>query len=144
MSMVQLRGTGPAVGLVARDSERMLAFYRDFLALPVDQEVDIPEAGLHVWFFAVGNGFVKLLHMIPTPDRANVGGGRHTATGLRYLTLEITDLDDLLAGLDAAGGQLIGEVREFESSRNAVTEDPEGNTLEFIEYRSESDSELRG
>jgi catechol 2,3-dioxygenase-like lactoylglutathione lyase family enzyme len=124
-----------SVGIVARDADRLVAFYRDFLGLPLDHEVDAPD-GAHLWFFQVGTGEVKIVRPAATPDAANPSGGIRGATGIRYFTIRVADLDPVVNGIDAAGGRLSGgRVIEFGGSRLAICYDPEGNTVELAERR---------
>ena len=54
------------VGIVVRDPEKCLPFYRDALGLKFLFDFDLP-TGSHMWQFAVGECVVKLVTHKPTP-----------------------------------------------------------------------------
>jgi predicted enzyme related to lactoylglutathione lyase len=60
------------------------------------------------------------------------------ATGIRYLSAWVTDLDGVIGRATARGGRLLhGPVELGPGARLAVLADPDGNTIEVIEERAE-------
>jgi hypothetical protein len=56
-----------------------------------------------------------------------------SVTGIRYLTMFVTDLDDVLERCTARAGTVVVEPFEFEpGTRIAIITDPDGNTMEVI------------
>jgi catechol 2,3-dioxygenase-like lactoylglutathione lyase family enzyme len=125
---VQLVGEGPEIGIVVRDPEVMLAFYRDFLGLEVDREMEFP--GIRLWWLRCGGGFVKLAHPASPPDVANPPG---QATGLRYLTLVVDNVEEVADAVEAAGGKMLHSSK-LEQLTMAMFEDPEGNRVELVRW----------
>lgn len=127
--------TGEAldIGITARDPEKMLDFYRDFLGLEHARTTEVEALGLRIHMLRVGKSFLKLVEVSSTPAEANPPGGLRDATGLRYITINVASIDEAIEGVDAAGGRLAEPVNELGPIRLAFVEDPEGNTLELIE-----------
>jgi predicted enzyme related to lactoylglutathione lyase len=76
---------------------------------------------------------VKLLQFKEAPTAANPPG-EVTATGYRYMSLFVSNLDDLVAGVVQFGGTVALPVTEFQpGSRFAFVEDPEGNRIELLD-----------
>jgi len=119
------------VGLVVRDIETMLPFYRDFLALPIERELEFP--GIRLWCLSTGAGVVKLVSQEQGPDDANPPGGLYAATGLRYLTLEVDDPLEMAARAETAGGKVHSQA-EMSELTFAIVEDPEGNHVELLRW----------
>jgi catechol 2,3-dioxygenase-like lactoylglutathione lyase family enzyme len=115
---------GLEVGVVIRDPERMLAFYRDYLGLPLEKEVTFP--GVHLYFLQFGDAYVKLVHLDHPPEDANPPGGMRSATGLRYVELEIHNVHEIAEHVAEGGGKLV-RLQEVDILTMALLEDPEGN-----------------
>jgi catechol 2,3-dioxygenase-like lactoylglutathione lyase family enzyme len=130
---VSLSGRGADVGITVRDPGPMVAFYGDFLGLPLAKKLDWPAVGAQVWFYAIGDGHLKLLAFTDPPGPSNPPGGNRGATGYRYLALEVDDVAAVLDGLEGAGGRVQRPVAEHGDSRVVFVEDPEGNTIEFVQ-----------
>src|SRR5215216_4403464 len=94
------------VGLTARDPEKLVAFYRDFLGFPLTDERHFPAHGAHKWFFDVGVGHLWVLGFDKVPAAANPRGGNTSATGIRYMALYVEDVREAIVGLEAAGGRI--------------------------------------
>jgi predicted enzyme related to lactoylglutathione lyase len=86
-----------------------------------------------MWRFAAGGSVVKLLEQVPTPAEANPAGDI-PATGLRYLSLFVSNLDELVAECEAYGCVIALPVTEFQpGAKFAFVEDPEGNRIELLD-----------
>ena len=119
------------IGIVVRDAEKSLAFYRDVLGLPYLGDLEFP--GAHMWRFGAGGSVVKLLEMDPAPVGANPPGDV-VSTGLRYLSLYVSNIDELVAECEAAGCTIAIGVTEFQpGTKFAMIEDPEGNRIELLD-----------
>ena len=125
------------LGLVVRDIDAVLPFYRDTVGLPV--AMDFPLPGSHMWQLAVGDCMLKLVTHDSTPDAANPPGGSRGGTGLRYFTIGTDDIDAAVAKCEAAGAPIPLPVTALMPGiRIAMVEDPEGNVLEFLETKPRS------
>ena len=121
------------VGIVPRDLETSLTFYRDVLGLPYTGTRPALE-GRTLHLFALGDVVVKLLES-PTPPRATAGAGPYAErTGIRWVTLDVTDLDAVIARCDAARATIqMPLVTIRPGVRVAIVEDPDGNAFELVE-----------
>jgi catechol 2,3-dioxygenase-like lactoylglutathione lyase family enzyme len=126
--------TRPALdlGVVTADAERALGFYRDTLGLVPDGEVRFPGLGV-VHRLRCGESTVKLLALDAPPAARAPGGGFGAATGFRYCTLHVANLDALVAACRARGHAVPVDVRTLRPGvRVAMVEDPDGNTVELM------------
>lgn len=120
------------VGMVARNVEAMLDFYTNTLGLKLQHAMDIPSIGkLHS--FALGSNAVKILVPEAVPSHQDQPGMPWQATGIRYWTVVVEGLDDLVQTCASGGGQLMGDINQLGNVRFAMVNDPDGNCLEFIE-----------
>jgi predicted enzyme related to lactoylglutathione lyase len=123
------------LGIVVRDIDACLPFYRDVLGLPLLFDFDLP-GGSHMWQLKVGPGVVKLVTHAPTPAAANPPGGSRGGTGLRYWTITVDDIDAAIAPCEAAGAPIPMRITQLMPGiRIAMVEDPEGNVVELLEQR---------
>jgi predicted enzyme related to lactoylglutathione lyase len=121
------------IGIVVRDIDATLPFYRDTLGLKLAIDFDLP-GGSHMWQFRAGPCQVKLVTHKNTPAQANPPGGSNGGTGLRYLTINVDDIDAAVAACEAAGANIPLPILELMPGiRIAMVEDPEGNTIEFLQ-----------
>ncbi|MBW8826424.1 MAG: VOC family protein [Acidobacteria bacterium] len=121
------------VGLTARDPEKLVAFYRDFLGFPLTDERHFPSRGAHTWTFAVGVGHIKLAGFDKVPEAVNPRGGNTSATGIRYMAIYVEDVRGAVVGVEEAGGRVQMPPTSFGDSLVAFIEDPEGNTIELLQ-----------
>ena len=132
---VQLAKQAIDLGVVIRDSEASLRFYRDTLGF--DHVADIPMplgGGGTMHRLQCGETVVKLVKFDDVPAASNPAGGLSTATGLRYFTMIVHNLDEMMSACGAAGYKVVVSTRE---ARPGVTigmvEDPDGNWVEFVQ-----------
>ena len=123
------------IGIVVRDIDACLPFYRDVIGLkPI---ADFPVGSSHMWQLACGNCVVKLVTHEPTPEAANPPGGTKGGTGLRYWTMGVDDIDAAVATCEAAGASIpLPVLQLMPGIRIAMIEDPEGNVVEFLENKT--------
>lgn len=123
------------LGIVIRDSEASLRFYRDTLGFEHVADMPMPLGGggtMHR--LNCGNTLVKLVKFDKVPEAANPGGGIVGASGYRYFTMIISNLDEVLQACADGGYKIVISKRE---ARPGVTigmvEDPDGNWVEFVQ-----------
>jgi predicted enzyme related to lactoylglutathione lyase len=109
----------------------MLAFYRDYLGLSIDRELEQP-AG-HLWWLRCGGGIVKLVHLVDTPDTANPAGGMREATGFRFLTLVVSNVEEMTARAEESGARVLF-TKKTDQLVMVMLEDPEGNQVELVDW----------
>ncbi len=130
---LELTKPGIDLGIVISDSERSLAFYRDVLGLEHIMDMPMPIGGggtMHR--MACGDSTLKLVAFDDTPP-PGVPGGMTGATGIRYVTLSVANLDEVVADCEAAGVTIVVPVTEIRPGVSiAMVEDPDGNWVEFL------------
>lgn len=122
------------VGIVTNDREGALSFWNGLFGFPIEGEVSFP--GLTIVRLKVGTAILRLC--IPDADvaqKANAGAF-DAETGLRYLTLAVNNLDELVAAARAAGFPIPFEPREIRPGTRAVqVQDGQGVTVELMETK---------
>lgn len=121
---------GVDIGLLVKDAQACLSFYRDTLGFEYIGQVEVPQGVLHRLRW--GSSDLKLLQ--PTRSLAAGPLGHRTQLGFRYITLVINDLASAHRELTAAGVPFSGPPQEIRPGvRVAFMQDPEGNTVELQE-----------
>ena len=123
------------LGIVTTNGEAMLAFYRDVLGFEHEGDIAMEHVGIKVmhrlWF---GNSLIKLV--VPVKDSAlpAAPGGIPGATGYRYWTMTIHNLNEVLSAVQAAGQKIVRPRTEVRPGVViGMVEDPDGNWVEFIQ-----------
>lgn len=131
---VELAKAGVDLGIVISDSERSLAFYCGLLGLEHVADMPMPIGGggtMHR--VQCGDSLLKLIALTDTPPAAP-GGGIPGALGFRYLTLIVSNLDEIAEQSTEAGVTVAVPVTTIrEGVRIMIVEDPDGNWVEFVE-----------
>jgi catechol 2,3-dioxygenase-like lactoylglutathione lyase family enzyme len=97
----------------------------------------VPTVTTNVGRQAYGIGLVKLVRFDDLSDASNPGGGLGSATGLRYLTILVANLNEVMAECEAAGVKVLTPVHEIRPGAIiGIVEDPDGNVVEFLTYAS--------
>ena len=130
---VQLGKDSVDLGIVVRDGEASLRFYRDTLGL--EHVADTPMGGgATMHRLMCGTSMIKLVEYPQAPEAANPVGGINAASGYRYWTITVTNLDELARSCEEAGYRLAVAPRELRPGvRIAMVEDPDGNWVELLE-----------
>jgi catechol 2,3-dioxygenase-like lactoylglutathione lyase family enzyme len=134
------------IGIAVRDLPRMVAFYVDVLGCTKVSEVDVPaeksranglspDSATVVRVQTPYGERIKLL-TTKTMDAGPQGQWLLARAGLSYLTFIVRDLDRWCARLKAKGVALASDapVENRPGLRVQFFTDPEGNTLELVEY----------
>jgi catechol 2,3-dioxygenase-like lactoylglutathione lyase family enzyme len=130
---VQLTKDAIDLGIVIRDSEASLRFYRDTLGLEHVTDMEMP-GGATMHRLNCGTTLVKLVKLAEVPAAANPPGGIGGGTGIRYFTLSVSNLADVLAACGDAGYKVVWKEREIRPGvRVGMVEDPDGNWVEFLQ-----------
>ena len=130
---VQLAKDSIDLGIVVRDKDAALRFYRDTLGLPQIGEQPVGNGGVMVRL-ACGNSHIKIWTGTAPALTAAPGGPNGGATGNRYWTIHIKNLKAMVARCKAAGYELPWDIREIRPGVSvAMVVDPDGNWVELLE-----------
>jgi catechol 2,3-dioxygenase-like lactoylglutathione lyase family enzyme len=120
-------------GIVPVDLSASVAFYRDVLGLPYQGTRPALE-GRTLHLFAAGDSALKLLETPEAPSGRAPRGPFAGATGIRWLTLDVDDLDAIVQRCVTAGINLqLPPTALRPGLRVAIAEDPDGNAIELVE-----------
>ena len=121
------------LGINTNNGPAMLAFYRDLLGLKYMGEMAMPGGGV-MHRMMCGDSMIKLRVMPDTPPlHPAAPGGIQSAAGLRYWTMTISNLTELVQACADAGTPVVVPEREFRPGvRIAIVTDPDGNWVEFL------------
>jgi methylmalonyl-CoA epimerase len=96
------------VGVVVRDMERAMRFYRDTLGLPVFEMQTIEEQGVKAALLSIGDSEIELLEPIVTDN----GVARYLESrgeGLHHVCFQVDDIERDLAALKEKQVELIDQ-----------------------------------
>ena len=130
---VSLKKQAIDLGIVTRDPETLLGFYRDLLGFAYDTSVDLP-GGTTMHRLLCGDSLVKILHHRKEPSASAPPGGIAGATGYRYFTITVDNLEQITEACSQAGHQVPVPITSIRPGvRISIVEDPDGNWVEFLE-----------
>ena len=120
------------LGIVVADIDASLAFYRDFLGLPFERKAPFSKTTtLH--FLKAGTGSIKLWEVTEPPGSAAKGWPLEAALGLRYFTLSVSNIDEVVAEAGSADIEVRVPVTEIMPGvKIAILADPDGNSVELL------------
>ena len=121
------------VGIVTKDPEAAHRFYGEALGLPEAGEVEIPDYG-RVRRYAVGDSTLRVFQPFTEPAQEGSRDGFASQTGIRYLTIYVSNLEEAVAAVETAGFKVPTPVRDLRPGvRVAQVEDADGNAVELME-----------
>ncbi len=130
---VQLTKDSIDLGIVVRDAEAALAFYRDTLGLDYQVCLDMP-GGMKMHRLLAGTTVIKIVTFENAPEASAPPGGLQGATGYRYWTLSVSNLEELTKAVEDAGYKILISPREIRPGISiSMFEDPEGNVVELLQ-----------
>ncbi|MEQ1890313.1 MAG: VOC family protein, partial [Alphaproteobacteria bacterium] len=113
-----------------KDIKASLAFYVDLLGLNNIEVLPTPFGKLHR--LAFGNSFVKLIDPKKFPDSGPKG--LLAQLGFRYLTFQVTNIDEICSDCEKAGVTFEMAKQELMPGvKVAMVLDPDGNVVEFVQ-----------
>jgi catechol 2,3-dioxygenase-like lactoylglutathione lyase family enzyme len=120
-------------GIVTTDGDVALRFYRDLLGFPEDGEVPFPGVGV-VKRLKCGDSILRILVLEKAPPHRASTEGFASETGLRYLTLTVENLEEVVAAVAAAGFPVPVPPRPLRPGVTvAQIEDGLGTTVELMQ-----------
>jgi catechol 2,3-dioxygenase-like lactoylglutathione lyase family enzyme len=130
--VIELKKQAIDLGLVTTRGELMLAFYRDLLGLKLVREMPMPGGQGQMFQLACGESLVKLVVLPAVPAKA-APGGIQGAAGLRYFTITVGNISDVMQACADASRKVVVPEREIRPGvRIGIVEDPDGNWVEFL------------
>jgi catechol 2,3-dioxygenase-like lactoylglutathione lyase family enzyme len=121
------------LGIVVGDADAALAFYRDTLGF-VDQGTMPMPGGGTMYRLLCGTSLIKIVALAQDPPAQAPPGGIGGATGYRYWTISVSNLDALADACAAAGYTVAVSPRDIRPGiRIAMIEDPDGNWVELLQ-----------
>lgn len=127
--------TKPAIdlGIITRDAEPMLAFYQNVLGLPLEGVIPMPSGGT-MHRLKVGESVVKIVQLDRSPAADAVPGGIPAATGMRYWTIYVSDLEGCVKTCADAGHKVVVPPKVIRPGVTiAIVADPDGNWVELLQ-----------
>jgi len=118
------------LGIICKDINASLAFYQGLLGLEKIGETPVPFGLMHR--LAFGESFVKLIDPKKVPEAGPLGLTK--ALGFRYLTFQISNIDEMCKACADAG--LAFDIPKQELMPGvtiAMVRDPDGNVVEFVQ-----------
>ena len=129
---MQLTKDGIDLGIVVSDIERSLAFYRDFLGLPYERSMPMSKTTtLH--FLKAGATSIKLWELTEPPAAAGTTWPLDAQLGMRYITLSVSNLDEIVDGAGDGVKVIMGATELMPGVKIAMLADPDGNAVELLQ-----------
>jgi catechol 2,3-dioxygenase-like lactoylglutathione lyase family enzyme len=129
-------GVSLEVGLVVRDLDEVTPFYRDGLGLVHVRDVALPHGTQRR--FACGGGVFKLLQPKVAPTGSNPPGHKDTATGLRWFSIRVSGIEQVIDRCLALGGRVVQPLGDWGTHMIVLVEDPAGSCwIELSEPKSD-------
>lgn len=119
-------------GMTVADLDRTIAFYCDLLGLEL--VLRKPQKVGELAFLDAGGG---MLEIVASPGAGRAKDVEPGTAGVRHLTFAVSDVDGLVAELEAAGVEITERPRDAYNTelirRVAFCRDPDGIIVELIE-----------
>jgi predicted enzyme related to lactoylglutathione lyase len=109
------------------DLARTVGFYEALAKTPLDQDIDIPDAGLHV--VAVGPFLILAL------DRSKLGEERFLQATQTHTTILTADVECAVANVIAAGATIVQPRFEVSHGSGYRIRHPDGLLVEYLQHR---------
>ena len=118
------------VGLVTTDAAPLIDFYTGVAGFEIQPALELPNIGT---IHKLGCGASILRIMVPVEPPAKDSSASFSATaGIRYLTLEVDDIEGATAAVERLGGSVALPPFELRPGRRvAQVADPDGNMIEL-------------
>ncbi len=134
--LLQLSKDAIDLGIVTRNGPAMLAFYRDLLGFRHEMDTPFGNGGtMHrLW---CGDSMIKIVVPEPAPDVNPEPGQIAAATGYRYWTMIVDNLEEVMDTCTSEGIEIAVPLREIRPGVSiGIVHDPDGNLVEFVKYES--------
>ncbi len=130
---IELQKDSIDLGIIVRDGEKAMAFYRDTLGF--NHEGDMKMGGGSVMHrLRCGTSLIKVIETGEPLENNPAPGGITGGTGYRYWTISVSNLVELVKECADKGYTVAWEPREIrEGVTVAMVEDPDGNWVELLQ-----------
>ena len=129
----QLTKAALDVGLVTSNAQLAMRFYRDLLGFTEDGEVQFPGLGI-VRRLRCGDSIVRIVDLERPAAATASTDGFAAQTGLRYITLTVSNLQEIVDAAAAAGFPVPVPPRQLRPGvRVAQIEDGQGTAVELMQ-----------
>ena len=121
------------IGIVTSNKESILNFYENILGFT--NEVQIPFPGLGtVNKISYGAGYIKVLVLDDKPSNTNPIGDFSISNGIRYITINLSNLDELITICSKNNVTIINSGMTIRPGVTvALIQDPDGNLIELMQ-----------
>lgn len=121
------------LGIIVKDADASLKFYRDTLGLEEQGTMPMPGGGT-MHRLLCGTSLIKLVDPGKVPPAEAAPGGIAGATGYRYWTISVSNLEAVAKACEEAGYKVAVSPREIRAGiKITMIEDPDGNWVELLE-----------
>lgn len=121
------------IGIIAKDIDAMMSFYRDTLGLEFEAAIPMPGGGT-MNRFKVGDSVIKVIELDPAPAADAAPGGIRGASGYRYWTITVNNLEDCVQQAADSGSKVVVPAKEVRPGVTiAIITDPDGNWVELLQ-----------
>lgn len=121
------------LGIITKNAEKMLAFYRDTLGLTYLNDFKMPGGGT-MYRLSCGTSIIKIVVQGKEPPAVAPPGGLNGATGYRYWTITVDNIQATVKACENAGYKITLPVTEFIPGVTiSMIEDPDGNWVELVQ-----------
>lgn len=129
---VELTSNAIELGIITMDHEAALKFYQDTLGLPFEREWQTPD-GSTMYRLKCGDCIIKIVRPKEAPPAQAPTGGIRGATGYRYWTMRISNMDSVMEDVRNAGYNVPVPPMDIGGGvKIAMVEDPDGNWVELV------------
>ncbi len=122
------------VGLVTANAQPLIDFYAGVAGFEVLEPLELPTIGT-IHKLACGESILRVMVPVdlPKPDEGVSKGAAFSAIqGIRYLTIEVEDVDAATRAVEELGGTVTLAPFELRPGRRvAQVADPDGNMIEL-------------
>lgn len=130
---VQLTKDSIDLGIIVSDGEKALAFYRDTLGFEHAADTPMPGGGT-MHRLMCGTSLIKVITLDQAPPAKAPPGGIRGATGYRYFTISVSNIEEVAAACASKGYNVVMPIRELRPGITiAIVEDPDGNWVELLQ-----------
>ena len=130
---VELTKDSIDLGIIVSDGAKALAFYRDTLGFEHAADTPMPGGGT-MHRLMCGTSLIKVITLDQAPPAKAPPGGIRGATGYRYFTISVSNIEEVAAACTSKGYNVVMPVRELRPGITiAIVEDPDGNWVEFLQ-----------